>query len=253
MKALFTALAFASLGYAALDAKVSSPGRLVIVWHQNAHEVWVGRGGNAAELEAAVLKRCNRVMGQGCGVARSETTGYVAIVRRADGSLGTAAGETRAFASQDALAFCLKSGLYCDIEEVLAVPAAASAMHFRDPANTPRLIRRYGAIVWQQPASFPVRLWVAAGRRSAALAVGDALANCQADVGSGCQLAQGGANTTLIAYMDGKGLLRIIQGKDRDHALGRQDRFCQENGLICSTQLVVDALVEETSVHVVRR
>lgn len=253
MRALLAFVAFACFAVDPVGAKTSSASHLVIVWHENAHDVWVGRGINAAEVEAALLKRCNRVMERGCSVARSASKGYVAIVRRADGSLGTAAGTTEQLASEDALKFCLKSGLYCDVEEVLAVPTKPSATTFRDPANKNLLMRRYGAIVWQQPASVPVRLWVASGRRTAALAIGDAVANCSADVGSGCVLAQGGANTTLVAYMDEKNLLRIIQGKNLEHAFKQQDRFCKENALSCTTKLVVDSTVEETSTHVVKR
>jgi hypothetical protein len=237
----------------ALTAANAPRGNLVVVWHENAHEVWVGRGPNAGEIEAAVLKRCNTVMRKGCGVARSAAQGFVAIARRADGLLVTAPGNSSGSASKDALAFCLQAGLYCELEEVIEARSESAKMTFRDPRDKQFLVRRYGAIIWQRTSTSPVQLWVAAGRASAALATSDALANCKADAGEGCETVQWGANTTLVAYLDNKGSVRVMQGKDLEQAFLYQDRFCKENKLTCTTELVVDAATEETWVYSIKR
>ncbi len=251
--AIFIVISFFLLAHGPVMAKTSPIGHLVLAWHDNAHELWIGRGTNGTTLEAAVLKRCNLVMGSGCSLASSVSSGFVAIARRADGILMTGRGDSAAAAERSALDFCTQSGLYCDLEEIFDVPLKATKATFRDPRDKKYLVRRYGAVIWQQPATHPTRLWIATGRASASLAVSDALAKCKADVGEGCAMAQWGANTTLVAYLDGKGMLRTIQGKNLEHALFQQERFCRENKLTCTTKMVANSAATATFVQNISR
>ena len=94
-----------------------------------------------------------------------------------------------------------------------------------------------------------LEFWVATGRNTQDLAKGDALANCQADTGGECVVAQYGADTTLIVYTaDGKSLA-VTQDSDLDRAQNMVRFICLREKQACKVQAVVNSEVEETSVY----
>lgn len=246
------ALAFLAVPVGGLAEK-SQSGHLVVVWHANADDFWAGEGPDPDLLETAVLARCKEVMGEGCETARSMAEGVLAVARRNDGNMFIASAPSVDAASIAALASCQQDPKrFCEIQEVLTVPREATKVVFRDPRDASSLVRRYGAIVWQNPMSLPPRIWIASGRATPDLAIGDALANCRADGIAGCELAIWSASTTLVVFTDDRGSVRIIEGRGLEKTLELQDRICRQNGLTCRTRHAINIRAEETSRIIIR-
>lgn len=225
-------------------------GHISIIWHINARQPWIGPGTNAAKLEAALLKQCNKVLKADCKVAMTFSTGASIIGQMANGNHFVSYSKTSLADARAAMdEQCRTRDTDCIILHEFEALKAPTKTSYQVPKASPDLFRRFGAVAWQKPTTRPVRVWVATGRNTQDLAKGDALANCQADTGGECVVAQYGADTTLIVYTaDGKSLA-VTQDSDLDRAQNMVRFICLREKQACKVQAVVDSELEETSVY----
>lgn len=237
---------------APLEAKTNVPGHIVIVWHVNAREPWIGRGPDPAKLEGALMKQCTKAMQSGCKLAVSFSSGAALMGRMANGNQVLMYSKISAADARNALdAECLKQQTTCEIQREIYPPQSGDKASYEVPKITPALYRRFGAVVWSKPVSMPIRVWVAAGRATSDLARNDALANCRRDTGGDCVVAQSGADSMMLVFTEDKKGLAVVQDRTVGRAQQLLKELCLKNKVTCKIQVTIDTKVEETSVQTI--
>lgn len=229
---------------------------MVTVVHRAAYYPWIATSRSAsAAVEADLLRRCTVVMGAGCNLVFRQTSGAVALARREDGTAWYGSDASPAEAQRKAMAACRANNiewlqLDCEIEAVYPVRAAGKVPRIEGQGN-PALTRgRFGTIAFFRKPNGDLHLSVAAGRTSAEFSNGDALANCQSEAGSPCQLFRWGTNVHFLVYTAG-GKIHVNQGRTLAEATARQEAFCRAKALRCKVEFGVNSMVEETSEYTV--
>jgi uncharacterized protein YaaQ len=244
--------AIAAVQSTTVQAKDEADGHLVIVWHVDAREPWVGRGADPTKLQAVLLKHCAKAMKAECKVAISVSNGAVVYGQMANGNAAMMYSANSLAEARTALAAeCRKQETECEIQREYQAPFAANKPSYELPKISPALYRRYGAVVWQRQVTAPVRVWTATGRRTADLAKGDALAKCRADTGGECVVAQSGSGSAMVVFTENNTGLAVVQERSQEKARQVIKDLCAKRKLTCKVQAIINSGVEETAVHTI--
>lgn len=244
------AVASFAIPSAAKEAKERVAGHLVIVWHVDARQLWIGRGGDAAQMQAVLLQHCTKTMASGCKVALSVSGGAVVFGQMANGIAVLMHSANSLEEAQTAMADeCRKRATVCETLREFRAPWGNGKPSYEVPKNSPTLHRRYGAVVWQSPVTAPVRVWTATGRKTSELARSDALAKCRADTGGECVVAQYGSDSAMVIYTENSTGLAVAQERSPERAKQLVKEVCQRRNFSCKVQAVINTAAEGAAVH----